>query len=535
MKTIFLLFLSFLPLSFTAQTNDSFYEDAHQFFQTYCENSRVNYQEIKANSASNALIEVLSTYAYSPEEEKAYLINAYNLFVIHKIVSNEEIASPSSNPNFFTEKTNVLNGKKVSLNEIENEFLRKKYSDPRFHFVLVCGAIGCPPIANFAYTPKDLHNQLDERTVAALNNDGFVYALNDQKTVYLSEIFNWYKTDFGKNNREVLEYINTYRHKNFDESAKISYYPYNWTLNSNDQLVEVPIVNSPATQGSASTSTSLQLFTAGSLLRQGQMDITLFNTLYTESKSNWKGVDYTGFRSTFVTHLLQFSIGATKNNRVNLGLDVSFRSSGRSVDSSFSTIKNAFAYKNNDSSRVGITSLGLRVKVQPFKSVSNFTIQSTFSFPTIQHPEGLTDPNKQNLFWADWDRYTWWNQLFYTKNFGKFQLFTEFDLLFRFRKNKQQIGMLDLPMSAFLSYFPTKKITIYAMTQHVPRFTNDIDQNNPATDWVIPANYTASGIGFKYQLLSNLNIELLYTNFWRSRNAGQGNTFNIGIKYLTKR
>ena len=235
-----------------------------------------------------------------------------------------------------------------------------------------------------------------------------------------------------------------------------------------------------------------------------------------------------------MTHLFQITMGVSKNKRLNLGLDISLRSSGSSTDSTVSGVKNTFSYTNNDSTRFGITSVGLRVKWQPFKNINDFTIQSTVLGPTIKHPEGFNGPSQQNLFWADWNRITWWNQLFYTKNFRKFQLFTELDFLYRFRINKDQIGMLDIPMNVFLSYFPTHKITIYAMTQHVPRLTNNIDQNSPSTDWVIPSNYTASGVGFKYQLLSNLNLEFLYTNFWRSRNAGLGSTFNIGVKYLTK-
>ena len=237
-----------------------------------------------------------------------------------------------------------------------------------------------------------------------------------------------------------------------------------------------------------------------------------------------------------MTHLLQVTYGITKNKRVNIGFDLTFRSSGFSTDSTFSGIGNAFTYENTPESRIGITSAGLRVKVQPFKHVADFTIQSTFSLPTIKHPEGFYTANSEdNLSWADWDRYTWWNQFFYAKTYGDFQLFAEMDFLFRFKRNESQIGMLDLPASVFLSYFPTKRITLYAMTQHVQRYTNNIDPDNPIiTDWVIPMNYTASGLGFKYQVLPNLNIELLYTNFWRGRNTGLGNTFNLGIKFLTK-
>ena len=33
---------------------------------------------------------------------------------------------------------------------MENKKLRGIYNDPRFHFVLVCGAVSCPPIINLA-------------------------------------------------------------------------------------------------------------------------------------------------------------------------------------------------------------------------------------------------------------------------------------------------------------------------------------------------------------------------------------------------
>jgi len=277
---------------------------------------------------------------------------------------------------------------------------------------------------------------------------------------------------------------------------------------------------------------NIQTFNAGTLLSKGQMDFTSFNSMYTETKSNWMGVDYSGFRGTFATSLFQWTIGIDKKRRFNVGLDLNLRANGRAAsDSSFSAVNRAFGFTNTDSTRFGLTSIGVRVKIQPFKEVSNFSIQSTLLAPVVQHSEG-----NESLFWADWNRITWWNQLYYSKAFGKFQLFTELDFLFRFKTNKTQIVSLDTPISAFFSYFPTKKITIYVMSQHLHRFTNDIEPQNPIiTDWIIPASYTTSGFGFKYQVSNSLNLELLYSNFWRSQNAGQGSTFNLGIKYITKR
>jgi hypothetical protein len=529
-----LLFACLLSTGFT-QSDYDFFAAADNFFVTHCSNGKVDYSSVKSDSDLPILIEYAASNASPSGLEKSYLINVYNLFVISKISSSYPIGSPMDDSGFFTDKSFNLNGEKTSLDYLENGILRKEHADPRLHFSLVCGAIGCPPITDFAYREDLLDTQLDQQAKLALNNDQFVYSMVDNKSIYLSEIFNWYEEDFGKNKKEVVAYINGFRSEKFDESYRIQYYPYDWTLNdaaavsNNTGSIDI----TPVTSGT----TNLQQFTAGSLLGKGKADITLFNTMYTENHQVWKGDRISGYRSTFMTHLLQVTYGITKNKRINVGLDVSFRSSGRSTDSTISGVAPAFSYKNSPNSRVGVTSIGARIKVQPFKNVADFSIQSTFSIPTIKNPEGLYVGNDdpQNLFWADWDRNTWWNQIFYTKTYGDFQIFAEMDFLFRFRRNEAQIGMLDLPASIFVSYFPTKRITLYAMTQHVHRFTNDIDPDNPiVTDWVIPMNYTASGVGFKYQVLPNLNLEFLYTNFWRGRNSGLGNTFNFGIKFLTK-
>ncbi len=531
-QLLIIAFISIINISFTQQ-NESFFKDANSFLSTYVKGGRVDYTAIKSSGQLelNALIDFIGTKSYDETIEKAYLINVYNLSVINEIVTAFPISSPMDVPGFFDNKNTLINGKIYSLNAIENDILRKKYKDPRFHFVLVCGAIGCPPITNFAYLPSTLDAQLEVQTKIALNNDNFIHQEEVEKVIYLSEIFNWYTSDFGKKTKDVITYINTYKVNKFNTDYRVKYSKYNWTVNngsfkSNTQQIQL----SPTENliGKAIESVGGQTFNAGSLLRKNQFDFTLFNTVYTQTESDWLGVKSIGDRQTFNTHLIQIMYGISKNKRVNVGIDINVKSSGRSVDQTAKGISSAFLYTNTDSSRFGIPAIGLKVKVQPFKDVSNFSIQSTIQGPTVKNAEGNSE-----LFWADWERITWWNQFFYTKSFGKFQVFAEIDMLFRFKIYKEQIGMLDLPMSAFFSYFPTNKITIYAMTQHVPRLTNDY---NPAVsaDWVIPSNYTASGLGFKYQISRGLGIELLYTDFWRGRSSGLGSTFNIGIKYITK-
>lgn len=532
MKLTLILFIGLFSWSTNAQTID-FFEVADQFMKRHCSAGKVDYLAAKSDKSLKRLTEFIAHNDLPTGGEKAYLVNAYNLLVINKIIQLYPIGSPMSDAEFFTGKTSIFHGKKISLDQLENDIIRVEYPDPRNHFVLVCGALGCPPIQNFAYTPKKLEEQMEAQATEALNNSVFVYQDDASKTIYLSEIFSWYENDFGDSKKAVVTYINSYRSAPFNLSYKVKSHPYDWALNDIAIKSEEP---NDGTFSGITTQTNLQQFTAGSLLASGKSDITLFNSLYTETHQIWKGTEYSGYRTSFMTHLLQYTLGVSKNKRFNIGFDLTFRSSGNVADSTLSGLKPVFAYANTPDSRVGITSVGIRAKFQPFKSVGNFTIQSTIMGPTIKHAEGLyAEDGTRLLYWADWNRITWWNQLYYTKSFGDFQLFTELDFLFRFRSNETQIGMLDLPASVFLSYFPTKKITVYAMTQHLHRYTNDIDPDNPIiTDWVIPSNYTASGLGFKYQLLSNLNLELLYTNFWRGRNSGLGSTFNLGIKLLTK-
>jgi len=285
--------------------------------------------------------------------------------------------------------------------------------------------------------------------------------------------------------------------------------------------------------------TDAQLYNGGSLLAKGQFDVTMFNSLYTETKTNWLGADLKGFRTSFVTSLWQFTYGVSKNARVNVGLDISFRASATSSSSKVPELSRPFEFKNNDSTRYGIAYIAPRVKVSPFKGIKDFSIQSTFIASFAKNPEGFSNPDGSgngNLYWLEWNRYIWWTQFFYTYQFGKdkFQLFTEVDLLFRFAKFKTQSSMIDLPINAFLSWFPHKKWTVYAMTQFVPRFVyNDGSPEN--IDWVVGATYTQSGGGIKYQVTPRFNLEFLYTNFWQAVNNGKGNTFNLGLRYVSRR
>lgn len=537
---------------------DVFFTKTNQLMESYVHQGKVDYKVLKSTpELLNEIYSLAGRISIDKSDEikyKAFWINAYNISVIKAVTDAYPIKSPMDIAGFFDTKKHYLAGQKITLNYLENELLRGNFKDPRYHFVLVCGAVSCPVIANYAYFPKRLLAQMEAQAKIALNNVDFIRVNAKKNEVELSQIFKWYQEDFAEDDKGLIEYINQYRSDKISLASEVKYYDYDWTLNNGfspnvlhvqgmDSAKVNPLVN--IIDARQIPPISLQTFTPGTLLRKGQSDFTMFNTLYTETKGNWRGDDFDGYRETFATSQLQWTYGVSENKRVNVGVDVYLRGSGRDDRSdAVSSIDRAFLFTKTDSSRYGVAALGARIKVSPIQGVNNFAIQSTFLVSPAFNAEGQSPTGVVDQ-WLEWDRFIWWNQFFYDKTFGpfnQFQVFAEIDLLFRFKRRDYQTSHLDVPSNLFLSYFPTKRITVYVMSQYVPRFVFDTQQNSlvngvqtPETnDWVIGADYAASGAGFKYQFSSQLNVELLYTKFWKATNGGLGQTFNIGIKYLTR-
>ena len=205
-----------------------------RFFKSYVSNGKIDYTVIhRGPDRLNDLLakaERIRVHRSNPAEYKAFWINAYNLTVIKGIIDNYPLNSPLDVKGFFDEIRYDLGGVSITLNEIENTKLRAVFDEPRIHFVLVCGALGCPPIISEAYIPSSLEQQLYRQTKKALNDPAFIRVSKGE--VGLSEIFKWYREDFVKDGQSELDYINRFRKETIAADAQISYYPYNWKLNS---------------------------------------------------------------------------------------------------------------------------------------------------------------------------------------------------------------------------------------------------------------------------------------------------------------
>jgi hypothetical protein len=232
-KTILIWLVLFATKGFSQDVN-MFFNQADDFFKNHVSNGKVAYSKIHENQELLAgvlkLAESISVSKEDPSTYQAFWINAYNLSVIKGIIDRFPTNSPLDNPGFFDKTTHSLGGRKITLNDIEHKLLRAQFKDPRFHFVLVCGAVGCPPLINKAYLPNTLDAQLEAQTKEALNG-AFLRVNTKKNRVETSQIMEWYKEDFTMNGKTEIDFINTYRTEKIPNNFKLSYFSYDWKLN----------------------------------------------------------------------------------------------------------------------------------------------------------------------------------------------------------------------------------------------------------------------------------------------------------------
>lgn len=235
----------------------------------YVTNGRVDYPNFKKDQTR---LETYLAYlqqvnasefeAWPVSEKKAYWINAYNALTIKAILDHYPIKPggfiararfPRNSIRQIADVWDIpmlrLAGKMRTLNDIEHEILRKRYHDPRLHFVLVCASIGCPLLENKAFRADDLEERLDQATRNFLNNPDKLRIDVSSNTLYLSPIFDWFGEDFQStvsdgpaltnykgDDKGVIRFVLKYTSTETTDSItrqhpKIEYLDYDWSLN----------------------------------------------------------------------------------------------------------------------------------------------------------------------------------------------------------------------------------------------------------------------------------------------------------------
>jgi len=225
------------------------FEPWHQLLTNYVnEQGLVDYRRWQADESAIAQLKTWLTSlqtanldALDPNTGLALLLNLYNALTIRQVLEKYPIESIRPTilgvPNwlafklFFSSNLYELNEQKLSLDDIEHNLLRKRFSEPRIHFALVCASSGCPQLRNEAYWPDKVREQLEQDAQQFIRNPEKVRYDAQNNTLYCSKIFKWYEEDFVAAAHSVTEYIQQYSDQPMLPSAEIEYLPYSWQLN----------------------------------------------------------------------------------------------------------------------------------------------------------------------------------------------------------------------------------------------------------------------------------------------------------------
>ena len=164
----------------------------------------------------------------SRAEAMSFWINLYNAATLQLILDHypmKSIIDLDGGKTWDVARV-VVNGKMLSLNEIENDILRPRFQDARIHFAVNCAAKSCPPLANQAFTATNLESLLERRTRAFINDASQNNI--EKSSINISKIFDWYKGDFTPN---IIAFIQKYSTVPIDAEAEIHFGEYDWALN----------------------------------------------------------------------------------------------------------------------------------------------------------------------------------------------------------------------------------------------------------------------------------------------------------------
>lgn len=198
---------------------------------------------------------------WSEQERLAFWINAYNAVTLLRIINHYPVETgglissvrfPANSirqiDGVWTEITNTIVGRDLTLDQIEHEILRVEFTEPRIHAAIVCAAVGCPPLRNEAFVADRLEDQLIDQSRRFLGADNRFRIDRGVGIVYLSPIFDWFGEDFvgvyddsiirahsGKLGA-VLAYASRYVDKEDAEFLKqedyeVRFLDYDWSLN----------------------------------------------------------------------------------------------------------------------------------------------------------------------------------------------------------------------------------------------------------------------------------------------------------------
>ena len=178
---------------------------------------------------------------YARPVQKAYWINLYNAVTVDVVLDAypvESIRDIDISPGLFADgpwgkNLVTVEGKDLTLNDIEHRILRPIWNDARIHYAVNCASVGCPNLQPAAFTAANVEDLLEAGARAYVNSPRGVSISGGKVTV--SSIYDWFFEDFGTTENDVLEHLLAYAEEdlasNLRSIGQLDDTAYDWTLN----------------------------------------------------------------------------------------------------------------------------------------------------------------------------------------------------------------------------------------------------------------------------------------------------------------
>jgi hypothetical protein len=255
MRTVLAALAALFVFAAAAAADDSAYDGLLQRYVSASADgiNRVNYASWAASAADRAALDAYVSElaaerpsAFPRERAFAYWINLYNAVTLQVILARYPVGSirdirsegtgldPRGLIGPWRTRRLSVEGRRLSLDDIENSILRPAYNDPRVHYAINCASIGCPNLMTRAWRAETLEADLDAAARAYVNHARGV-TVNANGSLRVSSIYRWFRADFGGTDANVIAHLRRYAEpalaRRLEGASRIAGHDYDWALN----------------------------------------------------------------------------------------------------------------------------------------------------------------------------------------------------------------------------------------------------------------------------------------------------------------
>jgi hypothetical protein len=183
--------------------------------------------------------------AMSRAEAYAFWANLYNAVTLKVVLDRYPVASirdikgsswldPRSYAGPWRDQRVTVEGRGLSLDDIEHAIMRPGFRDPRVHYAVNCASHGCPNLMARAWRAGTLEADLEAAAHAYVNHPRGVTVL-PSGALRVSSIYRWFIEDFGGTDDGVRAHFRAHAApalaRALEGAPAIAGHDYDWSLN----------------------------------------------------------------------------------------------------------------------------------------------------------------------------------------------------------------------------------------------------------------------------------------------------------------